>query len=66
MHKLKSEIYKKGYNIAQFARVAQIDRKTLYALFEGKTHKLRGDVITLISGALKVDYEKAEELCTND
>lgn len=61
-HPLKTEIYKKGYTIKQFADLVGISRFTLNAYFTNR-HIARGDTINLISKGLDIPYEKASELC---
>lgn len=60
-HPLKTEIYKRGYNIKQFAEKADITRWTLNHIFNGNNP--RGDTIYQISKGLDVSYEKVSELC---
>ena len=61
-HPLKTEIYKKGYTIKQFADLVGISRFTLNAYFTNR-HIARGDTINLISKGLDIPYEKVSELC---
>lgn len=61
-HPLKTEIYKKGYTITNFAKKSQISRRALNDIFSSK-HKVRGDTIYLISQTLEMPYDKVSELC---
>ena len=61
-HPLKTEIYKNGYNISQFAQKCGISRFTLNDAFTGR-HRLRGDTICLIAEGLEKPYEEVERLC---
>ena len=66
MHELQREIYKKGFNMYSFQKHSGISRETLYKLFEGKTKRLRGETINVISRALNIDFEEMERLCTSE
>lgn len=60
-HPLKTEIYKKGLTVSQFADLNDLNRWTLNRIFKGAVP--RGDTIYLISKGLEMPYEKVEELC---
>ena len=60
-HKLKTEIYKRGYTIGEFANEIGINRWTLNHIFKGSVP--RGDTVYHISQGLKITYEEAKELC---
>lgn len=60
-HPLKTEIYKRGINVSQFADMCDITRWTLNRIFKGAAP--RGDTIYLISKGLEMPYEEVEKLC---
>lgn len=61
-HPLKTEIYKHGYNITEFADIIGIDRWTLWHVFKNKSMP-RGDTVYMIAKGLEIPYEKVIELC---
>lgn len=60
-HPLKTEIYKKGYTISNFASLSGLSRFTLNNIFKGSMP--RGDTTCLISKQLDLTYERVVELC---
>lgn len=60
-HPLKTEIYKKGLTVSQFADINGFNRITLNRIFKGAVP--RGDTIYLISKGLEMPYEEVERLC---
>ena len=63
-HPLKTEIYKRGYTIQDFANECGISRFTLNRIF--KDLKPRGDTINLISKELGISYERIEKICSKN
>lgn len=62
-HKLKDEIYKRGYTIQSFAEFIGIERHALINIFKNSGKSTRGDTINLISKGLDMPYEEVKELC---
>ena len=61
-HPLRTEIYRQGWGMKEFAAHVGIDYCTLRNIFIGKTHT-REDTINWIAMALDLPYERVEELC---
>lgn len=63
IHKLKTEIYKRGYNITGFCGKCGIDPSVIYHYFSGRKKSLDGSTIYTLATNLNIPYEEVLDMC---
>lgn len=64
MHPLQNLIYKKGRSVKSLCDNCDINRATLYKIFDGKTKSPSPRTVYILSDELHESYEKIMALCT--